>query len=122
MFATLPSLPTIGLALGAVLGLIWLAAILARRGLGSAWTGARRGASAAGSALLVREATLALDPRRRVHLLRCAGGQVVLLTGGPQDLLLGWLPPATPALGPRATETAAHPAPGPAAGMDACGR
>ncbi|HQT79143.1 MAG TPA: flagellar biosynthetic protein FliO [Rhodopila sp.] len=41
-------------------------------------------------ALIVQE-TIALDPRRRVHLVACAGKRVVLLTGGPQDLVIGWL-------------------------------
>jgi len=39
---------------------------------------------------------LALDPRRRLHLVRCDGRHVVLLTGGGQDVLVGWIdnPPA----------------------------
>jgi flagellar protein FliO/FliZ len=36
---------------------------------------------------------LALDARRRVIILRCDGREVLLLTGGPQDVCLGWLPP-----------------------------
>jgi flagellar protein FliO/FliZ len=36
---------------------------------------------------------LALDARRRLIILRCDGREVLLLTGGPQDLCLGWLPP-----------------------------
>ncbi len=35
---------------------------------------------------------LALDQRRRLHLIRCGGRDVLLLTGGPQDLVVGWLP------------------------------
>jgi len=56
-----------------------------------------RGAQAAGLGrgarrrLLVTEA-VALDSRRRVVLLRCDGRGLLLLTGGPQDLVLGWLP------------------------------
>lgn len=43
--------------------------------------------------------TLALDPRRRLHLVRCDDRQVLLLTGGAQDLVVGWLasPPTEPA-------------------------
>ncbi len=39
---------------------------------------------------------LALDPRRRLHLVRCDGRHVLLLTGGGQDLVVGWAdrPPA----------------------------
>jgi flagellar protein FliO/FliZ len=31
---------------------------------------------------------LPVDPRRRLLLLRCDGREILLLTGGPQDLLL----------------------------------
>jgi flagellar protein FliO/FliZ len=41
--------------------------------------------------LIVRE-TIALDPRRRLHLVQCADRQVILLTGGGQDLVVGWMP------------------------------
>ena len=40
--------------------------------------------------LVLRE-SIALDPRRRVHLVQCGQRQVVLLTGGGQDLLIGWI-------------------------------
>ncbi|WP_237216422.1 flagellar biosynthetic protein FliO [Falsiroseomonas oryziterrae] len=56
-----------------------------------------RGVRAAGLAqtpgrrLVVVEA-VALDTRRRVVLLRCDGRGLLLLTGGAQDLVLGWLP------------------------------
>jgi flagellar protein FliO/FliZ len=36
--------------------------------------------------------SIALDPRRRVHLIQCGQKQVVLLTGGSQDLVVGWMP------------------------------
>src|SRR5271166_5009541 len=35
--------------------------------------------------------SIALDPRRRIHLVQCGQRQVVLLTGGGQDLVIGWL-------------------------------
>ncbi len=41
------------------------------------------------------EATFSLDPRRRLSLVKCQGHQLLLLTGGPNDVFLGWLPPAT---------------------------
>lgn len=44
-------------------------------------------------ALKVAE-TVALDPKRRIHLLDCQGKRVLLLTGGTQDLVVGWLPDA----------------------------
>lgn len=71
-----------GAALCGVLLLLWLAARGARA------TGlARRG----GRRLAVQE-VLALDSRRRLLLLRCDGREMLLLTGGGQDSLLGWLP------------------------------
>lgn len=56
-----------------------------------------RGARAAGLARgagrrLQIEDTIALDARRRLVLLRCDGRMVLLLTGGTQDTLIGWLP------------------------------
>ena len=53
-------------ALVAVLGLVWLAGRMARFG---------------GLA------------RRRLHLVRCEDRRVLVLTGGAQDLVIGWLEP-----------------------------
>jgi len=39
------------------------------------------------------EASLPIDPRRRLSLIACQGHRLLLLTGGPSDILLGWLPP-----------------------------
>ena len=75
-------------SLAAVLGLIWLASRATR------WGGlATRGA---GSRLLGVEETVALDQRRRLSLVRCEGRRVLLLTGGGQDVVVGWLPDAAP--------------------------
>lgn len=73
-------------ALAGVLALIALLAWAARRlglGAGGARTGGRR---------LALVEVLALDPRRRLLLVRCDGREALLLTGGGQDALLGWLP------------------------------
>jgi len=81
----LPGLSTIltaAAALAAVIGLILLAARLARSGALP-----RRG----GGSLASRD-VLALDAGRRLHLVRCEGRDVLLLTGGPQDVVVGWLP------------------------------
>jgi flagellar protein FliO/FliZ len=40
--------------------------------------------------LILRE-SIALDPRRRIHLVQCGQRQVVLLTGGGQDVVIGWM-------------------------------
>jgi flagellar protein FliO/FliZ len=43
-----------------------------------------------GRTLVLRE-SIALDPRRRIHLVQCGQRQVILLTGGGQDLVIGWI-------------------------------
>ncbi|MFN8983797.1 MAG: hypothetical protein ACK5X9_14925 [Alphaproteobacteria bacterium] len=77
---------TAGFALIFVLGLILLLVRLMRA------TGLAP--NAAGQRLKLQE-VLTLDGRRRVIILRCDGREVLLLTGGPQDLCLGWLPEKT---------------------------
>jgi flagellar biosynthetic protein FliP len=83
MISGVGSLLTGAVALAAVLGLAWLASRLVRLG-GLA-------PRAAGGRVLVVRDTLALDSRRRLHLVRCDGRDVLLLTGGPQDVVVGWL-------------------------------
>ena len=75
-------------ALLAVVGLIWLAGRMARFG-----GLARRPAS--GGTLLVQD-VLVLDARRRLHLIKCDERRVLLLTGGAQDVVVGWLGPQEP--------------------------
>jgi hypothetical protein len=36
---------------------------------------------------------IALDGRRRVHLVRCDDRHVLVLTGGGSDVVLGWVEP-----------------------------
>jgi flagellar protein FliO/FliZ len=75
---------TAAAALAAVIGLVLLGGRLLRAGgLGSATTPGRR--------LRVQE-SLALDARRRLVLVRCDGRDLLLLTGGAQDQVVGWLP------------------------------
>ena len=45
--------------------------------------------------LAVQE-VLALDPKRRLVVIRCDGRDLLLLTGGAADVPLGWLPAAAP--------------------------
>ncbi len=71
----------VGLAL--VLGLIWLAGRVAR------YSGmAQRPAN---GRLLAIQDVIALDARRRLHLIRCGDRRVLLLTGGTSDVVVGWL-------------------------------
>jgi len=70
-------------ALVAVLALIWLAGRAAR------FSGmAQRPAS---GRLLEVQDVIALDARRRLHVVKCEGQRVLLLTGGAQDVVVGWL-------------------------------
>jgi flagellar protein FliO/FliZ len=78
----LNGLATAALALLAVLG----ALVLLLRGVRAA--GLARGA---GRRLAVEEA-VAVDGRRRLVLARCDGRALLLLTGGAQDQVIGWLP------------------------------
>ena len=72
-------------AAGALAAVLVLSALLPR--------GLRAGGLAprSGRRLAVQE-VLAVDARRRLLLLRCDGREVLLLTGGAQDAVLGWLP------------------------------
>ena len=71
-------------ALALVLGLIWLSARAARlTGLAPRAAAARR---------LSLAESLPIDQRRRLHLIRCDGCEL-LLTGGNSDAMIGWLIP-----------------------------
>lgn len=69
-------------AFAAVLLPLWLAARLLRGRTARSGPGRR----------LALEEVLALDARRRLLLLRCDGRGLLLLTGGGQDAVIGWLP------------------------------
>lgn len=78
------------LALAGVIGLI----LLARRAA-VLLPGLIPPAGAAGPLRL--EQALALDARRRLLLVRCGPRRLLLLTGGAQDQVVGWLdPPDSP--------------------------
>ena len=55
-----------------------------------AWAACERGNSTA--PVLRLERALALDARRRLSLVQVGGRHVLLLTGGAQDQVVGWLP------------------------------
>jgi flagellar protein FliO/FliZ len=71
---------------------ILLALVLVLRGV-------RAAGLARGNRRLMVEEAVALDARRRVVLLRCDGRNLLLLTGGGQDVVLGW-PEGPPKAGP----------------------
>ena len=83
MLPPIPTLLTAVSALFAVLALIWLAGRAVRLGGLASRERAER-------VLSVRD-VIPLDARRRLHLVRCAGHDVLLLTGGTQDVVVGWL-------------------------------
>lgn len=78
-------------ALAALVAVV-AALLLVGRAARAAGLGARPGRR------LALEEALALDGRRRLLLLRCDGRPLLVMTGGAQDLVVGWMPPAeTPA-------------------------
>jgi len=81
-----PTLITAVAALALVLG----ALILVARGARAAGLGLRTGKR------LAMQETLALDGRRRLLLVRCDGRDLLLLTGGAQEVVVGWLPQDQP--------------------------
>ena len=58
-----------------------------------------RGLPAVGKRLLIEE-VCAIDPRRRLLLIRCDGQRVLLLTGGPADMVVAAIPDFAVAGGP----------------------
>ena len=88
MFPDFSGSITAATALIIVLGLVWLGARMLRLGGLAPRTSAER--------VLVLRDVLALDARRRLHLVRCDGKDVLLLIGGAQDLVVGWLEPGPP--------------------------
>jgi flagellar protein FliO/FliZ len=77
---------TMLLVVGALIGVLAFIVLAARLFQMGVWRTQPR----LGRTLILRE-SVALDPRRRVHLLQCGQRQVVLLTGGGQDLVIGWI-------------------------------
>jgi flagellar protein FliO/FliZ len=79
---------TAAASLAAVLALVLLGGRLLR-------AGGLAPAARPGARLCVQE-TLALDARRRLVLVRCDGRELLLLTGGAQDRVVGFLPERAP--------------------------
>jgi|GEM_PF-712746 flagellar protein FliO/FliZ len=75
----------VAFALMGILGLLWAGQALLRRFAPRLQLGNDR---------LAVESAIMLDARRRLWLVRCNGRRVLLMTGGPADLVIGWLPQA----------------------------
>jgi flagellar protein FliO/FliZ len=78
-----PSTLVVIAVLAGVLALVGVATWLFKLGM---WRSQPR----PGRTLILRE-SIALDPRRRVHIVQCGQRQVVLMTGGGQDVVVGWM-------------------------------
>lgn len=92
---TIDTLVSATAALGAVLGLVLLSAAAARR-FGFARPGPPRSRT---HARLAIQASLPLDRLRTVHIIRCDGRDLAVLTGGSSDVALGWMPGSDTARG-----------------------
>jgi flagellar protein FliO/FliZ len=92
--ATQMTAHTLLLVIGVLIGVIAVIGVVAKlvqfSGWPSAWPIGWRPQPRSGRTLILRE-SIALDPRRRIHLVQCGQRQVVLLTGGGQDLVIGWM-------------------------------
>ena len=81
----------LSLALLALLGVVALI-LLARR---LALLLPRLSGLPGGDGPLRLEQAIPLDTSRRLLLVRCGARRVLLLTGGAQDVVVGWLDPAS---------------------------
>jgi flagellar protein FliO/FliZ len=80
---SLTMLLTSGAALAGIVGVILLIGrVLRQTSFGKPRSSAR---------LLIVKDTIALDARRRLHLVQHGDRAVLLLTGGETDLVVGWL-------------------------------
>ncbi len=61
-----------------------------------AWLSAALGRMRTGAGALALEQVLPLDGRRRLCIVRCERRRVLLLVGGAQDVVVGWLDDAVP--------------------------
>jgi len=75
-----------GMALAVLAGLIGLILLLGRLMRPIALARPRGAMS-----VLVRRDMVALDARRRLHLVQVGSRSVLLLTGGETDLVVGWM-------------------------------
>jgi flagellar protein FliO/FliZ len=73
-----------------VIGVLAVVLMLILAGTRLLQSGLWRSQPRTGRTLVLRE-SIALDPRRRVHLVQCGQRQVILLTGGGQDVVIGWM-------------------------------
>ena len=80
---SLATLITSVVALAGIVGLILL--------IGRALRHTSLGKPRSSGRLLIVKDTIALDARRRLHLVQHGDRAVLLLTGGSSDIVVGWL-------------------------------
>ena len=81
------NIPGVMAALAVVIGMIFIVSKAARS------TGLlKRVARQRGEPVIVVCESIALDRSRNLHLVRCGDREVMLLTGGSGDLVVGWHP------------------------------
>ena len=73
-------------AVGSLVGILAMIGLAARL-----WQTKFMHRQATNNRTMVLRETVALDPRRRLHLVQCGERQVVLLVGGAQDIVVGWM-------------------------------
>ncbi len=83
----------LGATLAAFVGLAKLTALLRAGRISLPWArnGERIGRAAAPGFLVIEQTTM-LDGKRRLVLVRCVDQHLLLLTGGPVDLVVSLLP------------------------------
>ena len=86
----MPLDPSLGLKALAALGAVVLLAAAALRALRAATSATAK--PGRGRRRLAVQDVLALDPKRRLMLVRCDDRNLLLLTGGAGEVSLGWLP------------------------------
>ena len=91
MFSSSPVLSTL-LALSITLALIWLGAKLVMITSLTARLGISHSPMSSSSPALTIDSVTAIAPRRKLIVLRYGEHRLAILTGGPQDISLGWLP------------------------------
>jgi flagellar protein FliO/FliZ len=84
MILTLQSILTGLLSLAGIIAFILTAARFMRHRLNTV-------AQDPSKSLKLKE-TLAIDSRRRIHVIECEGHRALIMTGGPQDQFMGWVP------------------------------
>jgi len=108
MFSANPVLSTL-LALSITLVLIWVGAKLVMITSLAGRLGISYSPMSSSSPTLTIDSVTAIAPRRKLIVLRYGEHRLAILTGGPQDISLGWLPVGGGPFGPLPTSSSHSP-------------